>query len=304
MYNRVGLPSAKGSGTSGYIQRNLASAKPQKSRLQFLKDLRKIGRNPLPAQLSPSPAIISHKQRRAIYNFVEEVRAEMERSGRELSEVEPELKTMEKRLLEKYEHGELLIDVEADAHATATSRIEEAERFRSALGLSDKMRPGEPFDFDGQERKRLEHRLEKELRELKRLEAEEGKQEEKSVESRGRSCSESSLSWKLRGSDKNIPGREREDLSLLNVSSPTKKSAGSEKAPATKKALTQAVSGFPFLDGNEDSSSLSSSSSSHLEKRETRRNVNPLPCRDKNSGSRSSRNPRKRRHDHCSRSRF
>ena len=41
MYNRVGLLTAKGSGTSGYIQKNRAFNKTIKNRNQFLWEMKK-----------------------------------------------------------------------------------------------------------------------------------------------------------------------------------------------------------------------------------------------------------------------
>jgi len=45
MYNGIGLATARGSGTSGYVQKNLSFVKPyaqQKQRDSFLKDMQAL----------------------------------------------------------------------------------------------------------------------------------------------------------------------------------------------------------------------------------------------------------------------
>ena len=42
MYNGIGLTTPRGSGTSGYVQKNLSFVKPQKSREDFLKELAQL----------------------------------------------------------------------------------------------------------------------------------------------------------------------------------------------------------------------------------------------------------------------
>ena len=44
MYNGIGLTTPRGSGTSGYVQKNLSFVKPnqQRSRDDFLKDLQAL----------------------------------------------------------------------------------------------------------------------------------------------------------------------------------------------------------------------------------------------------------------------
>ena len=42
MYNGIGLLTPRGSGTSGYVQKNLSFVRPQKSREEFLKELAQL----------------------------------------------------------------------------------------------------------------------------------------------------------------------------------------------------------------------------------------------------------------------
>lgn len=42
MYNGIGLQTPRGSGTSGYVQRNLSFVKNQKTHEQFLKELQQL----------------------------------------------------------------------------------------------------------------------------------------------------------------------------------------------------------------------------------------------------------------------
>jgi len=68
MYNGIGLATPRGSGTSGYVQRNLAYIKPSfKGKADFTKELKRLRQNVIPARRKANPEILLHKQKREIY---------------------------------------------------------------------------------------------------------------------------------------------------------------------------------------------------------------------------------------------
>lgn len=68
MYNGVGLQTARGSGTSGYVQKNMSymapGAKPKQ--MDYGKILQQLKENPLPPPRPPNKELIEHEQKRKI----------------------------------------------------------------------------------------------------------------------------------------------------------------------------------------------------------------------------------------------
>ena len=82
MYNRIGLQTPRGSGTSGYVQANLANqSRPVRSRLDFLKQMRQLKQNTLDTAFHANPAVLQHKQKREIYVLLEDMRPLPGRGG-------------------------------------------------------------------------------------------------------------------------------------------------------------------------------------------------------------------------------
>ena len=70
MYNGVGLQTARGSGTSGYIQKNLShlvpGQKPKAFQQNYGKILQQMKENPTPLPRPPNQQILRHEQLRQI----------------------------------------------------------------------------------------------------------------------------------------------------------------------------------------------------------------------------------------------
>ena len=65
MYNGVGLQTARGSGTSGYVQKNLAYVQAQRDhKFDYAEQLKKMKENPLPPPKPPNKEILDHEERR------------------------------------------------------------------------------------------------------------------------------------------------------------------------------------------------------------------------------------------------
>jgi hypothetical protein len=68
MYNGVGLQTARGSGTSGYVQKNLSyigpGAKPKLQNYGLI--LKQMKENPNPLPKPPNPELVMHERKRKI----------------------------------------------------------------------------------------------------------------------------------------------------------------------------------------------------------------------------------------------
>lgn len=77
MSSNVGLPTPRGSGTSGYVQRNLSALKPRNNAAPYPQDLDKLKHR----QRQPDKEILEHDRRREIEVKVFELRDKLEDEG-------------------------------------------------------------------------------------------------------------------------------------------------------------------------------------------------------------------------------
>lgn len=69
MYNGVGLQTARGSGTSGYVQKSLAYAQKKRAqKFDYVEQLKKMRENPLPPSKPANRAILDHEAKRRMAN--------------------------------------------------------------------------------------------------------------------------------------------------------------------------------------------------------------------------------------------
>ena len=68
MYNNVGLASVRGSGTSGYVQRNLASVPKSRQNMSWEATLEREEQREQrkPTQLAADPEILDHDRKRKV----------------------------------------------------------------------------------------------------------------------------------------------------------------------------------------------------------------------------------------------
>lgn len=94
MYNGIGLPTPRGSGTNGFVQRNLAHVK--KSR-QMRSDI--VSKPDSNFNKPPSYEIILHQKKRQIESKCLRLRKELEHRGYRESKIEREVDEYRKRKL-------------------------------------------------------------------------------------------------------------------------------------------------------------------------------------------------------------
>lgn len=80
MYNGIGLSSARGSGTNGYVQRNLSTLPRNKQKIEY-KTEDQLQKLDLLANKPPNAEILEHQRKREIEVKVLEYRDELEERG-------------------------------------------------------------------------------------------------------------------------------------------------------------------------------------------------------------------------------
>jgi len=173
MYNGVGLTTARGSGTNGYVQTNMAFIR--KSRLETKvktdEDIRKME-----AMLNrkPNQEILSHQAKRKVEVKVLELREAMEDDGKyDEEEIEAKCVTFREMLLNK--EG-FLDTVEAkssrshETHQLAAQNEMKNKKAFSAFGIREDYTPGAAFTEEYQLARAEDARKRTEAREQEKIE--------------------------------------------------------------------------------------------------------------------------------------
>ncbi|WFD17975.1 RNA-splicing factor [Malassezia caprae] len=160
MYNGIGLQTARGSGTNGYVQKNLSHLRP---------------RDPLPGRnepeakprtVAPDVAILDHERRRKIELQCLELQDELEERGLPDDEVRARVDSLRQglrarlaRAPEQYGHAtrsEVKQMRPSDTHARGAAKARESESMQRALRINPSYVEGQAFDPAWQERRKLE----------------------------------------------------------------------------------------------------------------------------------------------------
>ena len=187
MYNGVGLQTARGSGTSGYVQRNLSHVLPgQKAKLQDygkilqqLKVSESIAPNrfcvqdtPEPLSKPPNQELINHEKRRKIEATLFTMAKQFRKDGSLSDEqVQARIAKERARLLDQLKSSSNSNMDLKDQHQAALVKQRQMDTLKSALRISENFEEGAAFDLELQERKREQKLAEKDLKrkEQKRL---------------------------------------------------------------------------------------------------------------------------------------
>ncbi|KIX10563.1 uncharacterized protein Z518_01647 [Rhinocladiella mackenziei CBS 650.93] len=169
MSSNVGLSTPRGSGTSGYVQRNLSLLKPRDAGVGVPYSLDSSARPPKTRK--PDQEILNHDRLREIEVKVLELREKLEDEEAEEDKIEEECDRLREKLTADMERnkdrdrnrsgGGKRVDGKGlksyQVHELAEAKERESERLRKALGL----KPGDiPEDGEHpmarQEKRRLE----------------------------------------------------------------------------------------------------------------------------------------------------
>ncbi|KAI4269813.1 MAG: hypothetical protein LQ337_007063 [Flavoplaca oasis] len=144
MSSNVGLTTPRGSGTSGYVQRNLSNLRPRDNSF-----------SPYPTdslkhrQRQPNAEILEHDRLRQIEVQVFELRDKLEDEEVEEDEIEAQTEALRRKLLNSTDgdsgrgdgKGKKGLKVH-QVHELAKAKIEESERLRRALGIREDYEEG------------------------------------------------------------------------------------------------------------------------------------------------------------------
>lgn len=233
MYNNIGLQTPRGSGTSGYVSANKARPRQTKSRLEFLKELKQYRENILPEPRKANKDILEHKQKREIYVKLAELRARLQREGLDEKNIEERAKTEERELLDKYSRGEFNKEetgMGKDSHALALVKEKEQAKLKGAFKIKEGYEFGSAFDFDNQEKQRLERIYQREVKKMEHKKKE--KEERKKAKKREREREEERNKERNKKTEKKELKKKRTESNSSSISvekSPHKRSSRRSK---------------------------------------------------------------------------
>ncbi|OQR87114.1 hypothetical protein ACHHYP_09527 [Achlya hypogyna] len=159
MYNGIGLATTRGSGTNGYVQRNLSYVKPAYQREKERQVMMGYAKYEEPhKKTAVNKQILAHERKRQVEVKVMELRDQLEEQGCDDDEIDEKCDALRKQLQARLEKEGDSKDGEkgASSHARAVQKEKQIAKLKEAFGISNKYRDGESFDFDAQEANRLE----------------------------------------------------------------------------------------------------------------------------------------------------
>ncbi|KAH6687437.1 cwf21 domain-containing protein, partial [Plectosphaerella plurivora] len=141
MSENVGLSTPRGSGTSGYVQRNLAHMKPRDYANPYPKNVDALRHR----QRQPDKEILEHDRKREVEVKVFELRDKLEEEEVDEDEIEEKCAELRKKLLAEMDSKRNGRGDNSSArkgfkshqvHEMADAKIKESERLRNALKIS------------------------------------------------------------------------------------------------------------------------------------------------------------------------
>lgn len=141
MSSNVGLVTPRGSGTSGYVQRNLSHLRPRDQTAPYNIDDRKYRAR------HADPEILEHERKRKIEVVVFELRDKLEEEGVDEDDIDDQCDAL-RRKLDKESEDAKGKDTDArglkshQVHDLAKAKIEETEKMRRALGIREDYEEG------------------------------------------------------------------------------------------------------------------------------------------------------------------
>eukprot|EP01068_Selenidium_serpulae_P003817 Selendium_serpulae@DN3302_c0_g2_i1.p1 len=207
MYNGIGLQTPRGSGTSGYIQRNLSFVKPK--RTDFDKRPGKFGAPGSGGALGPGEAvfggkstsgaprirkanadILNHERRRKVEAELLEFRETLESdaSGICKAAIDQQVEGRRAVLMAKLDRDilENADSAKLNSHQMAEKKDRELANLRKALNIGEDHKVGAAFDPEEVEKRRLERQQERKLKEAQEIERQKEREETKKREGKRR----------------------------------------------------------------------------------------------------------------------
>ncbi|KAK5120098.1 RNA-splicing factor [Meristemomyces frigidus] len=159
MSSNVGLTTPRGSGTSGYVQRNLSTLRPRDNAQPYPRDFDSIKHR----QRQPDKDILEHDRKREVEVKVFELRDRLEDEGVDEDEIDDQCGALRRKLEAEQARsnggGPNARNLKShQVHELAKAKIEESEKLRKALGISRDYEEGS--HWKKQEERKLEREKE------------------------------------------------------------------------------------------------------------------------------------------------
>lgn len=153
MYNGIGLQTPRGSGTNGFVTRNLAFIRKHKDKVDY-KSEEEIAKLEASLNKQPNVDILNHERKRKVELKCMEMQELMEEQGYSAEEIEQKVTIFRKMLMEKegvtdkpvIETDELGRPIAKDTHALAAANQAKNLQLKAAFGLSEHYVDGSSFD--------------------------------------------------------------------------------------------------------------------------------------------------------------
>ncbi|CUS11940.1 unnamed protein product [Tuber aestivum] len=173
MSSNVGLSTPRGSGTSGYVQRNLSHLRPRdypppSSASAADSNTREY------RQRQPDKEILEHDRKRGVEVKCLELRDKLEDEGVDEEEIDDQVEVYRNKLLKELEGegegwdkagggGKRGVFKPHQVHEIALAKAVESERLRNALGISKDYREGSHWKKQEEERQKRSEDREREI---------------------------------------------------------------------------------------------------------------------------------------------
>ncbi|THH09065.1 hypothetical protein EW145_g2293 [Phellinidium pouzarii] len=170
MYNGIGLTTPRGSGTNGYVMRNLSTMRTFDS---SARDGAAAWDNTPPKYREPDEGILEHERKRKVEVKCLELRLELEDKEVDDDKIEEEVDALRQKLLASLANsslGNVKSLKSSDTHALAAAKKAELDKMARALGTRRDYSEGDAFDREKQEENRIRRQAEREERDRHREE--------------------------------------------------------------------------------------------------------------------------------------
>lgn len=156
MYNGVGVPTARGTGTNGFVQKNLSYVSKPIMRSAY-NDKDKVKKMLNRVMKEPDKDIMEHERKRKLEIKCVEYEMELEDQGLSLEEIEKKVEIKRKELWKEYQNDlekTIVVDgkqVNYKEHIETLENEAKNDKMRKAFGLNENH---ERSSFFGQEKRR------------------------------------------------------------------------------------------------------------------------------------------------------
>jgi len=202
MYNGIGLATVRGSGTNGYVQKNMSHV--SRSRIAERKtDQEKQKQYTMKEPRAPNLEIIEHNMKREVELKVMRLRDTLEEEGAAPSVIEEKAAALRKSLLAKLPAPSAVSAARpGETHSDAATKRSENEALKSALGIGGGYEAGSAFDRELQERRKQERMAKRAAEEAEVAEMEAALEREKEREEKKRRKDERAIEKEARREEK------------------------------------------------------------------------------------------------------